>query len=104
MFSFYIMYTYLYFANNHYFSFPDEGVRAHAVKWLSLASDDTLIMLMPQLCLALRYERFVVSPLARLLLSRSLESPRFAHRLYWQLVHDIPGNSPQVFLIGTISF
>lgn len=78
------------------FSFPDEGVRAKAVHWLSEVPGDMLLTLMPQLCLAIRYERFVGSPLAQLLLSRALESPRFAHRLYWQLVHDIPGNSPQV--------
>lgn len=56
--------------------------------------------LMPQLCLAIRYERFIDSPLVELLLSRALESPRFAHCLYWQLVHNIPGNSP-VFAFNT---
>ncbi|XP_077294869.1 phosphatidylinositol-4-phosphate 3-kinase catalytic subunit Pi3K68D [Arctopsyche grandis] len=74
--------------------FPDEGVRAKAVEWLAQVSGDTLMTLMPQLCLAIRYERFIDSPLVELLLSRALESPRFAHCLYWQLVHNIPGNSP----------
>lgn len=70
--------------------FPDSAVRELAVDLLSGMSDDELCRVMPQLCQAIRHESHECSPLARLLLSRSLAAPAIAHRLFWLLLHSLP--------------
>lgn len=75
--------------------YPDMVVRAQAVKWISAMSNDQLADYLPQLLQALKHDTYEASELAEFLLSRSLESPRIAHHLYWLLVHSLPGDSPQ---------
>ena len=67
-----------------------------AIKWLSQVSSDDLVDYLPQLLEALKHETWSASPLAKLMLERSLESPRLAHSLYWLLAQSLPGNTPQV--------
>lgn len=75
--------------------YPDLEVRAMAVHWISAMPTDLLVEFLPQLLQALKHDTYDGSPLAALLLSKSLESPRVAHHLYWLLVHSLPGESPQ---------
>lgn len=75
--------------------YPDMEVRAHAVRWISAMPNDQLVDFLPQLLQALKHDTYEASPMASFLLSRALESPRIAHHLYWQLVHSLPGDSPQ---------
>jgi phosphatidylinositol-4-phosphate 3-kinase len=76
--------------------FPDVHVRQIAINWLSeTVLDDDLVDFLPQLLEALKHETWATSPLAKLLLSRSLMSPRLAHSLYWLLTQSLPGSSPQ---------
>jgi phosphatidylinositol-4-phosphate 3-kinase len=75
--------------------FPDMFVRAQAVKWISRMTEDQLIDFLPQLTQALKFDCYDASPLSCFLLGRSLESPRVAHYLYWLLVQNLPGSSPQ---------
>lgn len=75
--------------------YPDLEVRSQAVKWLSPMPNDQLVDFLPQILQALKHDTYEASPLSRLLLSRSLESPRIAHHLYWLLIHSLPGDSPQ---------
>ena len=78
-------------------SFPDVHVRQVAINWLSeKVLDDDLVDFLPQLLEALKHETWATSPLAKLLLKRSLVSPRLAHSLYWLLTQSLPGSSPQV--------
>lgn len=75
--------------------YPDLEVREHAVRWISAMPNDQLVDFLPQLLQALKHDTYEASPMAALLLSKSLESPRIAHHLYWLLVHSLPGESPQ---------
>lgn len=75
--------------------YPDMVVRGQAVKWISAMSNDQLSDYLPQLLQALKHDTYEASELAEFLLTRSLESPRIAHHLYWLLVHSLPGDSPQ---------
>uniref|UniRef100_W4VRG7 Putative phosphotidylinositol 3 kinase 68d n=1 Tax=Corethrella appendiculata TaxID=1370023 RepID=W4VRG7_9DIPT len=75
--------------------YPDLEVRVQAVKWISKMSNDQLVDFLPQLLQALKHDTYEGSPLAFLLLGRSLESPRIAHSLYWLLIHSLPGDTPQ---------
>ena len=76
--------------------FPDVKVRQTAIDWLSdKVLDDDMVDFLPQLLEALKHETWTTSPLAKLLLSRSLKSPRLAHSLYWLLTQSLPGSSPQ---------
>uniref|UniRef100_A0A1B0DD91 phosphatidylinositol 3-kinase n=1 Tax=Phlebotomus papatasi TaxID=29031 RepID=A0A1B0DD91_PHLPP len=75
--------------------YPDMEVRRYATKWVSAIHKDQLVDFLPQLLQALKHDTYEASPMANLLLSRSLESPRVAHHLYWLLVHNLPGESPQ---------
>ncbi|GAB0091122.1 phosphatidylinositol 4-phosphate 3-kinase C2 domain-containing subunit beta [Sergentomyia squamirostris] len=75
--------------------YPDMEVRRYAVKWVSAIHKDQLVDFLPQLLQALKHDTYEASPMVNLLLSRSLESPRVAHHLYWLLVHNLPGESPQ---------
>lgn len=65
--------------------FPSMDVRLEAVRWLRECSSDDLCECMPQLIQVLKFESYHDSPLAQLLLERSLTSIRFAHRLYWTI-------------------
>lgn len=86
--------------------FPDVQVRRYAVEWLRPIGCDELIDYLPQLVEALKLEPFDHSPLMIFLLERSLSSPHVAHTLYWLLVQQLPGPSPQnsdfaeTYLIG----
>ena len=72
-------------------------VRQVAIDWLSeKVLDDDLVDFLPQLLEALKHETWATSPLAKLLLKRSLISPKLAHSLYWLLTQSLPGSSPQV--------
>jgi len=77
--------------------FPDSVVRATAVRWLSSLPSDELVDYLPQLVEAVKHETWSASPLSRLLIHRSLTSPRMAHSLYWLLTQALPGISPQVW-------
>ena len=86
------------------FSFPDVHIRQVAINWLSRkVLDDDLVDFLPQLLEALKSETWATSPLAHLLLKRSLASPKLAHSLYWLLTQSLPGSSPQVENIQTVS-
>ena len=75
--------------------FPDVQVRRSAVEWLRPILPDELVDYLPQLVEALKLEPFDHSPLMVFLLERSLTSPQVAHALYWLLVQQLPGPSPQ---------
>ncbi|XP_073999097.1 phosphatidylinositol-4-phosphate 3-kinase catalytic subunit Pi3K68D [Rhodnius prolixus] len=75
--------------------FPDTKVRQKAVEWLNKINNDQMIDYLPQIVQALKYENYETSKLATLLLERSLKCPRIAHHLYWLLVHELPGETPQ---------
>lgn len=75
--------------------FPDMEVRRQAVLWVSAMKNDQLVDFLPQLLQALKHDTYEGSPMAQLLLTRSLQSPRVAHHLYWLLVHSLPGENPQ---------
>lgn len=83
--------------------YPDIQVRAQAIKWISAMSNDQLIVYLPQLLQALKHDTYEASALAEFLITRSLESPRIAHHLYWLLVHSLPGDSPQNTIEATQS-
>lgn len=75
--------------------FPDIFVRHQAVKWISKMNEDELADYLPQLLQALKFDCYESSPLSCFLLGRSLDSPRVAHYLYWLLIQNLPGESPQ---------
>ena len=75
--------------------FADVKVRQSAVEWLRPILSDELVDYLPQLVEALKLEPFDHSPLMVFLLERSLASPQVAHALYWLLVQQLPGPSPQ---------
>jgi len=81
--------------------FPDSMVRATAVKWLASLASDELVDYLPQLVEAVKHETWSASPLSRLLIDRSLSSPRMAHSLYWLLTQALPGISPQLTSVFT---
>nr|XP_014285368.1 phosphatidylinositol 4-phosphate 3-kinase C2 domain-containing subunit beta isoform X2 [Halyomorpha halys] len=75
--------------------FADNEVRSFAVGCISKLKSDELVDYLPQIVQALKYENYEASALAKLLLERSLSSPRVAHYLYWLLVQELPGGTPQ---------
>lgn len=75
--------------------YPDLLVRAYAVECINKLANDQFSDYLPQLIQALKHDTYEASPMANLLLSRALESPRIAHHLYWLLVHNLPGENPQ---------
>ena len=66
-------------------SYPDAVVRETAVHWLDQLSDEELLDFLPQLVQALKFESYHISPLAQLLVRRSLTSGHIAHALFWLL-------------------
>ena len=82
--------------------FPDTYVRDVAISWLNEVSNDDFVDYLPQLLEALKHETWSASNLAKLMLERSLESPRVSHNLYWLLAQSLPGLSPQVFFLFKI--
>ncbi|KAL9702173.1 hypothetical protein quinque_005691 [Culex quinquefasciatus] len=75
--------------------YPDLEVRRQAVEWISHMPNDEFVDYLPQLLQALKHDTYEASPLSRLLLQKSLESPRIAHHMYWLLLHSLPGEAPQ---------
>lgn len=84
--------------------FPDTHVRDMAIKWLLSVSNDDFVDYLPQLLEALKHETWAASPLAKLMLERSLQSARVAHSLYWLLAQSLPGQTPQVTYIFMMIF
>ncbi|XP_029391538.1 phosphatidylinositol 4-phosphate 3-kinase C2 domain-containing subunit gamma isoform X2 [Mus pahari] len=70
--------------------FPDQDIREVAVQQLDTLLTDELLDCLPQLVQAVKFEWNLESPLVELLLCRSLQSIRVAHRLYW-LLRDAQG-------------
>lgn len=70
--------------------YPDAKVREKAVEWISHMPNDQLVDFLPQLVQSLKHDTYEASALSRFLLSKCLESPRFAHHMYWLLVHSLP--------------
>nr|XP_048288452.1 phosphatidylinositol 3-kinase C2 domain-containing subunit gamma isoform X3 [Myodes glareolus] len=66
-------------------SFPDQDIREVAVQQLDRLLTGELLECLPQLVQAVKFEWNLESPLVELLLRRSLQSIRVAHRLYWLL-------------------
>ncbi|XP_029419257.1 phosphatidylinositol 4-phosphate 3-kinase C2 domain-containing subunit gamma isoform X3 [Nannospalax galili] len=73
-------------------SFPDQEIREVAVQQLDNVSNDEILEFLPQLVQAVKFEWSLESPLVELLLHRSLQSIRVAHRLYW-LLQDAQGEA-----------
>lgn len=66
--------------------FPDERVRSYAVERIKHLSDDDLALYMLQFSEALKYEESHSSPLADMLLERSLKNPQIVGlKFYWSL-------------------
>ncbi|KAM3909990.1 phosphatidylinositol 3-kinase C2 domain-containing subunit gamma-like [Leptodactylus fuscus] len=65
--------------------FADERLRARACLELERLSCDQLLIFLPQLVQALKFEWRPNNALVRLLLHRSLQSIQVLHRLYWLL-------------------
>ncbi|XP_052028710.1 phosphatidylinositol 3-kinase C2 domain-containing subunit gamma isoform X2 [Apodemus sylvaticus] len=70
--------------------FPDQDIREVAIQQLDTLLTDELLDCLPQLVQAVKFEWNLESPLVELLLRRSLQSVRVAHRLYW-LLRDAQG-------------
>ncbi|KAH8322857.1 hypothetical protein KR059_009178 [Drosophila kikkawai] len=70
--------------------YPDAKVREKAVEWISKMPNDQLVDFLPQLVQSLKHDTYEGSAMARFLLAKCLESPRFAHHMYWLLVHSLP--------------
>lgn len=60
------------------------------MEWISKMPNDQLVDFLPQLVQSLKHDTYEGSAMARFLLSKCLESPRFAHHMYWLLVHSLP--------------
>ncbi|XP_075838035.1 phosphatidylinositol 3-kinase C2 domain-containing subunit gamma isoform X3 [Microtus pennsylvanicus] len=73
-------------------SFPDQDIREVAVQQLDRLLTGELLECLPQLVQAVKFEWNLESPLVELLLRRSLQSIRVAHRLYW-LLRDAQGEA-----------
>nr|KAG5710060.1 hypothetical protein BaRGS_030136 [Batillaria attramentaria] len=66
--------------------FPDYHVRKFAVKCLNDAlGDDELSQYLLQLVQALKYETYLMCPLAKFLLTRALKNQHLGHKLFWLL-------------------
>ncbi|XP_041496585.1 phosphatidylinositol 4-phosphate 3-kinase C2 domain-containing subunit gamma isoform X3 [Microtus oregoni] len=73
-------------------SFPDQDIREVAIQQLDRLLTGELLECLPQLVQAVKFEWNLESPLVDLLLRRSLQSIRVAHRLYW-LLRDAQGEA-----------
>ncbi|XP_071988289.1 phosphatidylinositol 3-kinase C2 domain-containing subunit gamma-like [Engystomops pustulosus] len=65
--------------------FADEWIRGAACRQLERLSCDEILMFLPQLVQALKFEWRLNNALLRLLLHQSLRSIQVAHRVYWLL-------------------
>nr|BAU21065.1 Hr-PI3Kalpha protein [Halocynthia roretzi] len=66
--------------------YPDPNVRAFATKCLQQTlSDDELLKYLLQLVLALKFEPYLLSPLAKYLLSKAMVNHQVCHYLFWHL-------------------
>ncbi|KAM9480748.1 phosphatidylinositol 4-phosphate 3-kinase C2 domain-containing subunit alpha isoform 1-T3 [Clarias gariepinus] len=65
--------------------FADTDVRAKAVSWIEVCSDDELTDYLPQLVQALKFENHLNNALVMFLLSRAQGNVNVAHQLYWLL-------------------
>ncbi|XP_078530159.1 phosphatidylinositol 3-kinase C2 domain-containing subunit gamma [Lissotriton helveticus] len=85
-------------------SFSDQDVREAAVQEIGSLSDEDLLECLPQLVQAFKFEWHLESPLVKLLLTRSLQSIRVAHQLFWLLTdalnEDHFGNWYQKLLVA----
>ncbi|XP_038174181.1 phosphatidylinositol 4-phosphate 3-kinase C2 domain-containing subunit gamma isoform X6 [Arvicola amphibius] len=72
--------------------FPDQDIREVAVQQLDRLLTGDVLECLPQLVQAVKFEWNLESPLVELLLRRSLQSIRVAHRLYW-LLRDAQGEA-----------
>ena len=66
-------------------------MRQIAIEWLSNITNDDFVMILPQLLEALKHETWNTSPLAKLMLERSLMSPKVSHALFWHIAQSIKG-------------
>jgi hypothetical protein len=64
-------------------SFPDMELRKLAVESLKNLNNETLILYLPQLLQALKYEVKNNSALEQMLLQSAAKNISFAHKLYW---------------------
>ena len=64
----------------------DEYIRYYTVQQISKFQDDELVLYMLQLVQSLQFESTHFSPLAELLIQRSIQSPHtVGHELFWQI-------------------
>ncbi|KAL7717795.1 Phosphatidylinositol 3-kinase catalytic subunit gamma [Entamoeba marina] len=74
------------------FRYPDPEIRAYALRCIDTMDDDQLVMYLPQLVQALKFELHHHSALATFLLRRALRNRRrIGHNLFWFLraeIHD----------------
>ncbi|GAB1222713.1 hypothetical protein ENUP19_0121G0064 [Entamoeba nuttalli] len=74
------------------FRYPDPQIRGFALRCIDTMTDDQLVMYLPQLVQALKFELHHHSTLASFLLERSLKNRRrIGHNLFWFLkaeIHD----------------
>ncbi|ELP94903.1 phosphatidylinositol-4,5-bisphosphate 3-kinase catalytic subunit delta isoform, putative [Entamoeba invadens IP1] len=91
------------------FRYPDPQIRAFALRCIDTMTDDQLVMYLPQLVQALKFELHHHSALASFLLRRSLKNRRrIGHNFFWFLkaeIHDARvtaryGVLLEAFLVG----
>lgn len=69
--------------------YADQSIRSYAVERFELFTDNDIMLYLLQLVQALKYELYDDSPLARFLLKRGLNEPKFlGHQLFWQLMSE----------------
>lgn len=69
--------------------YADQNVRNYAVERFEQFTDNDIMLYLLQLVQALKYELYDDSPLARFLLRRGLNEPKFlGHQLFWQLMSE----------------
>ena len=77
-------------------NFDDIEVRACAVKWLEVLSDNEVMALLLQLVQALKYEPYIDCALARFLLKRALNNRILGHQFFWYLSSEMEDPSVSV--------
>lgn len=77
--------------------FPDYHARKFAVKCLNDAlGDDEICQYLLQLVQALKYETYLMCPLAKFLLRRALKNQHIGHKLFWLLRSELDNPSVMV--------